>query len=180
MTEKRSDASCVISDVNELAMAWAREHAGERLGTKWYDGEKSTEPSEKWPVSESVRLAIRQIVTEAFGRATSISELTESIRAASGFTKEQARIVAETEASFAMVRGNYEAWQKTGMVKSVEWTISTFLHTEVDECDLNAAAGAIPFGHPFPSGEIAPPQHPGCRCALALVELIEPKRKAVP
>ena len=167
--------SHVISDVNLVEMAWAREHAGERLGTKWYDGEASTELSENWPVSESVRLAIRQIVTEAFGRATPISELTESIRAASGFTKEQARIVAETEASFAMVRGNYEAWRKMGLVRSVKWTISTLLHTERDACDLNREAGAVPFGQPFPSGDIAPPQHPGCRCSLGIVELIEPK-----
>jgi len=34
-------AAHVISDVNKLAMAWATEHAGERLGTKWYDGENN-------------------------------------------------------------------------------------------------------------------------------------------
>jgi hypothetical protein len=177
--DERIQGSHVISDVNKLAMAWATEHAGERLGTKWYDGETTLEPSEKWPVSESVRLTVRQIVTEAFGRATPISELTESIRAASGFTKEQARIVAETEANFAMCYGNLAAWKKTGMVKSVKW-FKSMLHTERDSCDLNVEAGAIPIGQLFPSGDPAPPVHIGCRCGLGIAELIEPKRKAVP
>lgn len=34
------------------------------------------------------------------------------------------------------------------------------------ECDANQAAGPWPLGQPFPSGAIAPPQHPRCRCAL--------------
>jgi 2'-5' RNA ligase len=33
-------------------------------------------------------------------------------------------------------------------------------------CDENAAAGSIPLGTPFPSGDLWPPAHPGgCRCA---------------
>ena len=33
-------------------------------------------------------------------------------------------------------------------------------------CDANAAAGSIPLGMPFPSGDLWPPAHPGgCRCA---------------
>jgi len=35
------------------------------------------------------------------------------------------------------------------------------------DCDDNALAGATPSGQPFPTGQVAPPAHAGCRCALA-------------
>jgi hypothetical protein len=42
-----------------------------------------------------------------------------------------------------------------------------------DPCELclaNEAAGPRFYGNPYPSGAIAPPQHPNCRCALIPVE----------
>ena len=35
------------------------------------------------------------------------------------------------------------------------------------DCDDNALAGECGFGSPFPTGQSAPPAHPGCRCVLA-------------
>jgi len=35
------------------------------------------------------------------------------------------------------------------------------------DCDDNALAGDCGFGSPFPTGQFAPPAHPGCRCVLA-------------
>lgn len=32
-------------------------------------------------------------------------------------------------------------------------------------CDANEAAGPVPIGDPFPSGDTSPPAHPNCRCA---------------
>ena len=34
------------------------------------------------------------------------------------------------------------------------------------DCDDNALAGAVPKGQPFPTGQLHPPAHPGCRCIL--------------
>lgn len=176
MTDERRFTSSVISDVNQLAMDWAKEHAGELLGTKWYDGEKSPDPSEKWPVSESTRMAIRKIMTEAFGRETRMSDLVQRVQDATGFPKERAEVIADTEVSFAQSRGNLEAWQRMGVVRSIRWSTS-MLHTERDACDLNAEAGAVPIGHLFPSGDPAPPAHIGCRCVAVIAELNETKRK---
>jgi hypothetical protein len=164
-----------ISDVNLVAIAWARDHAGERLGTKWYDGEKSTEPSEKWPVSESVRLAIRAIIVDAFSRAIPKKRIVEMIQDVSGFSDEQSEIVRDTEMKFAQSRGNLEAWRRSGYVKAIRWVLSG-IHYDYDECDLNAEAGPIPLGAPFPSGDEAPPVHRGCSCNCAIAELNELKR----
>jgi hypothetical protein len=35
------------------------------------------------------------------------------------------------------------------------------------DCDDNALAGPTTLGQPFPTGQVAPPAHPGCRCVLA-------------
>jgi hypothetical protein len=170
------DVSTGISDVNLVAMDWARNHAGERLGTKWYEGEARTGPSEKWPVSESVRLAIRKIITEAFSRETRMSELIERIRVAGGFTEEQALTVAETETKLAQCHGNLAAWKRTGVVKSIKWLKSS-LHKGRDVCDLNVEAGAVLLGQTFPSGDEIPPAHIGCCCSPCIAELNEPKRR---
>jgi hypothetical protein len=34
------------------------------------------------------------------------------------------------------------------------------------DCDDNALAGEQPKGEPFPTGQLHPPAHPGCRCVL--------------
>lgn len=38
---------------------------------------------------------------------------------------------------------------------------------ECADCDDNALAGALPAGEAFPTGQIHPPAHSGCRCLLA-------------
>jgi hypothetical protein len=169
MNEHRSQ---VISDVNQVAMDWARDHAGKRLGTKWYDGEASMEPSEKWAVSEPVRLAVRLIMVDAFSRLVTMRELIESIRVAGGFTLAQAKLIADTEIRLGQSHGNLAAWKRTGFVKSIKWAKS-MLHTVPDMCDVNAEAGTIPLGSKFPSGDECPPAHVGCRCGAVIVELYE-------
>jgi hypothetical protein len=168
--------SGVISDVNQVAMDWARDYAGERLGTKWYDGESSFDPSEKWPVSEPVRLAIRKIMTDAFSRLVPMRELIESIRAATGLPLDRAKIIVETEIKLAQCHGNLAAWKRTGVVKSVKWLKSS-LHTVRDCCDLNVEAGVVPIGQAFPSGDECPPAHIGCCCGISAAELVDPTKK---
>ena len=38
------------------------------------------------------------------------------------------------------------------------------------DCEDNALAGAVTAGDTFPSGHVAPPMHPGCRCLLLRFE----------
>jgi hypothetical protein len=37
------------------------------------------------------------------------------------------------------------------------------------DCDDNALAGALPKGEAYPTGQVHPPAHPGCRCLLVPV-----------
>jgi hypothetical protein len=99
-----------------------------------------------------------------------MKELVESIRKVGEFPIERANLIAETEIKLAQSRGNLEAWKRTGVVKSVNWLLSS-LHHKRDECDLNYEAGIIPLGELFPSGVPAPPAHIGCCCSLHIAEL---------
>lgn len=48
----------------------------------------------------------------------------------------------------------------------VTWVVED-LDGPCPDCDDNALAGAIPLGELFPTGQAAPPAHPGCRCVLS-------------
>ncbi|GAC1314470.1 MAG: hypothetical protein NVSMB12_07750 [Acidimicrobiales bacterium] len=48
----------------------------------------------------------------------------------------------------------------------VAWVVED-LDGPCPDCDDNALAGSISLGEPFPTGQVAPPAHPGCRCVLS-------------
>jgi hypothetical protein len=80
-------------------------------------------------------------------------------------------MIAATEISRAEVSGNYEVWKQSGVVLKLKWLISAD-HNEEDECDLNEDV-EVKFGELFPSGNLHPPLHPHCKCAVAVVEVVE-------
>jgi len=47
----------------------------------------------------------------------------------------------------------------------VRWVVED-VDGPCSDCDDNALAGPTPLGDPFPTGQDAPPAHPGCRCVL--------------
>ena len=58
-----------------------------------------------------------------------------------------------------------------GFIAGVEpGTVVRWVVEDVDgpcpDCDDNALAGATTVGETFPTGQVAPPAHPGCRCIL--------------
>lgn len=75
-----------------------------------------------------------------------------------------AKRIVQTELTRA-INAAAAAYYRQHKITQVRWV------TEHDanvcaECDANEAAGPWTLGTPFPSGAIAPPQHPRCRCAL--------------
>jgi hypothetical protein len=174
-TPVRVTASATISDVNQVAMDYARDRGAEMVGMKWVDGVLVQNPNAAMAITDSTRNMLREILTEAFSRETPMSELVQRIQAAGVFSEKRAKLIATTEVKFAMARGNIEAWKKTGVIQAVEWVLSAD-HEVDDECDENAEAGQVPVGEAFPSGDVAPPQHPACLCALRIVHLNPPKK----
>lgn len=104
-------------------------------------------------------------VARALAMATAghpVDTITADLRRAAG-DPQWARTVAITETTRASSTGALATYRAAG-VTDIRWV------TEHDErvcpiCHANEAEGPAPIGHPFPSGDIAPPGHPRCRCA---------------
>ena len=85
---------------------------------------------------------------------------------------ERALTIANTEMNRAMSQSTMDVFGELG--------VSSHYWYEIDGCEnicvLNADAGPIPVGDEFPSGDIATPGHPNCRCALVpFVEGYDPQ-----
>jgi DivIVA domain-containing protein len=56
------------------------------------------------------------------------------------------------------------AFAATPDAAALQWLVDDDGHCP--DCDDNALAGPTPKGQPFPTGQLHPPAHPGCRCVL--------------
>lgn len=118
-----------------------------RMAAKWLD-----------EVTETRMLRIAAILAKG-GTA---AELEAAIRAM--LTSEpEARKIAVTEIARAMQAAALEAYRAAGVVK-VRWITRSGHPCPI--CLANQAAGPRYLGEPFPSGDVAPPAHPQCECAL--------------
>jgi len=69
--------------------------------------------------------------------------------------------VARPHATTAFVRGAVAA-APDGI--SLRWIVDD--EVPCPDCDDNALAGPTPKGQKFPTGQLHPPAHQGCRCVL--------------
>lgn len=81
------------------------------------------------------------------------------------FNDYRAGVIAATETTSAMTKGDILAWEILGNVQNVIWQTEEDDAVDLD-CEENQAAGPLPIGSTFPSGHAEPPAHPNCRCVL--------------
>ncbi|MBL7487101.1 hypothetical protein [Frankia sp. AgW1.1] len=108
------------------------------------------------------RLAIA--VSDAVARGDSVDTLAKVLRDVLDDPK-WAETVATTEMARAMSAASLGSYVDAGL-EAVEWLASP---TSCEVCQDNEAAGPIPMGSLFPSGDDGPPQHPRCVCSLSPV-----------
>ncbi len=167
----------LISEANQIAMDYARDRAAELVGMK-YDNEGNLvqNPDAEWAISDTTRDKIKRIVEQAFEGETKISDVAAKIQTAlqeddaSIFSDDRATMIAKTEVSNAQGGGNFQVWKKSGMVKSVRWTVSA--DEPCDDCADNEDV-VVDLGELFPSGDVMPPAHPSCRCMLVTAKLAD-------
>lgn len=163
-----ADHAAIVTS-QDLARQWARERSAEMVGMKWVNGSLVTNPNAQWAISDTTRDEIRRLVGEAFATETPIGDLIESIKGSNAFSDARADLIATTEVARAQTKGTLQVWQKTGVVLTAKWAVSSL--GCCDECEENAAAGPVEVGEPYPSGDDAPPGHPRCRCFLVAVKI---------
>ncbi|MGH9122551.1 MAG: hypothetical protein ACRDYC_11530, partial [Acidimicrobiales bacterium] len=75
---------------------------------------------------------------------------------------DKADLMASEYAAAAFALGTWRAVPRTSTLR---WVVEDVAGACPD-CDDNALAGALPRGEVFPTGQLRPPAHPGCRCLL--------------
>lgn len=138
-----------LDQVNERAVAWAREHAAALVRQ----------------ISENTRSMIRQAVVDAQLEGVNGSAgLAERLEASPGFSPGRAVRIARTEIINSSTAGNLAGYEASGVVWGKEWLVGIGACVV---CLANAAEGPIPLRQAFLSGDQAPTAHPHCRCAIA-------------
>jgi len=150
-----TDVGVNVEQVNERAVAWAKEHAAS-LVTMVEDNTKD-------------KLTATVVMAEEEG--WSAARLAEEIAKSPAFSIDRAKMIARTEIVAANNAGNMDGYREAksqGVHVMKEWlTAGDDLVSE--GCQENEDAGPIEMDEDFPSGDDAPPAHPACRCSVSPV-----------
>jgi DivIVA domain-containing protein len=93
------------------------------------------------------------------------SVVAESLRAT--YRQWKVQQVEESARHHVLAAFNAGAFAATPEGAVLQWLVDDEGHCP--DCDDNALAGPTAKGQPFPTGQLHPPAHPGCRCLLVPV-----------
>lgn len=151
------DAGAGITEqVNEKAISWAAQRAGDLIKTDGTGGE----------LVDATRTLIRATVEQATREGWSTEQLAKALREHYAFSPQRAQVIARTELAMAESQGNLQAYIASGVVQKKRWILDP---DPCPVCIANAAQGDIPLLQAFQGGVMTAPQHPNCRCAIAPV-----------
>lgn len=110
--------------------------------------------------TEMVR-QLRDRLQRAFDDGGDENEVGERIRAC--YREWKTQRIAEVARHYVMVAFSRGAYEAAPDGAGFRWVVD---HGDAaaPDCDDNALAGTVPKGEPFPTGDLCPPSHPGCRC----------------
>jgi len=152
----------MMAEINNVARSWAEDRAAELVGMRWTsDGKLVKNPNAAMAISDSTRDSIKRTVSDVFAMENpSQAEIISRIEQSGIFSDSRAAMIARTEVSRSQNQGNLEAWRQSGVVKTVEWLISSD-HDKDDECDEYADES------PFDVDDVPDvPAHPNCDCVI--------------
>lgn len=166
-----TNAGDLVNQVNERAVAVAKDRAAEMVGMKFNSaGELVENPDAQWAITQSTRDMLKDVIANGLQDNIGIDAIMDNIEAMGGFSAERAEMIAETEVrkanSQAALDGYTAARDDLGIPMKKEWLLG---ENPCDICQANADQGPIDLDEPFESGDDAPPGHPWCECALSPV-----------
>ena len=138
--------------------------AAERAGAGFFGDAPKRAADVRDVAAEFSTEMIRQIrgrLERAFEDGGDENEVGERIRAC--YREWKTQRIADTARHFVVVafsRGVAEAGADGGLSR---WLVDDG-DAPCPDCDDNALAGGVAKGDPFPTGDMCPPAHPGCRC----------------
>lgn len=115
-------------------------------------------------MDEETKRRLAKVIGDGIEGKRGIPGLAKDLRSEFGdMRKYRSAMIARTETANALSQASLDTMKDMG-IDGKEWVVAG------DPCDIcadNAAAGIIPLGDTFPSGDATPPAHPNCECALA-------------
>lgn len=159
--------SDLFDQLNDDAIDFARARAAELVGMKWVAGRLVQNPDARWAITDSTRQWLRELITEAFTDGMTPADLAGEIHSSYLFSESRAMMISRTELSFAHVNGALAGWKRSGMVEAKQWILGSE-HDEDDECDDYASRNPVPLDGDW-DGNVGPPAHPNCVCAIVSV-----------
>jgi len=142
-----------------------------------YAQERGAQIAAKYELTPSSANRLAQIVSDGVKNKRGIDGLARDIRKEfPDMTTERARLIAHNETAEALSHASLER-SNSMRINGKEWICGPegAISPVCDICRANANEGVIPIGQAFSSGVMHPPQHDGCRCALAPARLPEKK-----
>ena len=116
-------------------------------------------------LNDETRDLMRNTIEKAIKEKRGIDGLARDLRKRfDDMSKTRAETIARTETCDALEQSFMDRAKDMG-VSGKEWVVTD----PCPICEANGNAGAIPLDQAFPSGDMRPPAHPNCRCALAPV-----------
>ena len=113
--------------------------------------------SSRFPGKPLHRIAGKPLVQHVIERCQLSNSLTEVVVA----TDDQR--IADAAAHYVLVAFNRGVAEAAQPGTGARWVVDDG-GAPCPDCDDNALAGSVPAGEPFPTGDLHPPAHPGCRC----------------
>jgi 8-oxo-dGTP pyrophosphatase MutT (NUDIX family) len=105
---------------------------------------------------------LARVLADGLLRGENAEALTEEVRALLS-NPSRARLVTITEITRASTAAAMRAYKRAGVHSTRQVTVGDARVCVI--CDENAAAGPVPIGTPYPSGDLHCPVHAGDRCA---------------
>jgi len=119
-------------------------------------------------LNDETREQMRGIIEYAIKQKRGVPGLSRDLRnQMKNMGRIRSKLIARTESCDALESAFMDRAHDLG-VTGKEWVITATGDWDC-MCEDNANAGVIPIDKPFPSGDMRPPAHPNCRCALAPV-----------
>jgi hypothetical protein len=151
----------MLDQVNERALAWAKDRAAEMVGmTVNDDGDLVPSTKPRMAITDSTRDMLRSDIAQAVEEGTSTAALADQLAATYAFSDTRAERIARFETAQADVQGNLAAYDGSGVVEGKEVILGSE-HDEPDECDDAADMGVVPLDSDF-GGNGDAPFHPNC------------------
>jgi len=117
-------------------------------------------------MDDTTKKRLARVISDGIKNKRGVPGLGRDIRKTfTDMTKFRSELIAQTETANALSEASLRRGKELG-VSGKEWITAGDDRVSL-ECQDNEGAGIIPFNQAFPTGKMAPPEHPGCRCALA-------------